>query len=243
MSSSRLRSVDLLLVAAGGAVGALARVGIDTAAPDSLFPWPTLAVNVVGAFLLGLLPVLAAVRHSRRVAVALGPGRARRFHDGLRLGRGRAGAGRCRTCRGGRALPRGDAGRRPGRRRPRPEDVAPAGARGCASNDRAARRPRRRGRRTVALCLGGRVRRPLAARHPARQHGGLGAASAASRPCPCPTRPGPCSARASAARSRRSRPSPCSPSTARHAMRRRTSSRRSCWPSVPACWAGRSARA
>ena len=74
MSSSRLRSVDLLLVAAGGAVGALARVGIDTAAPDSLFPWPTLAINVVGAFLLGLLPVLAAVRHSRRVAVALGPG-------------------------------------------------------------------------------------------------------------------------------------------------------------------------
>ena len=74
MSPSRLRSVDLLLVAAGGAVGALARVGIDTAASDSLFPWPTLAINVVGAFLLGLLPVLAAVRHSRRVAVALGPG-------------------------------------------------------------------------------------------------------------------------------------------------------------------------
>ena len=74
MSPSRLRSVDLLLVAAGGAVGALARVGIDTAASDSLFPWPTLAINVVGAFLLGLLPVLAAVRRSRRVAVALGPG-------------------------------------------------------------------------------------------------------------------------------------------------------------------------
>jgi len=74
VSSSRLRSVDLLLVAAGGAVGALARVGIDTAASDSLFPWPTLAINVVGAFLLGLLPVLAAVRRSRRVAVALGPG-------------------------------------------------------------------------------------------------------------------------------------------------------------------------
>ena len=74
MSASRLRRVDLLLVAAGGAVGALARVGIDTAAPDPLFPWPTLVINVVGAFLLGLLPVLAAVRHSRRVAVALGPG-------------------------------------------------------------------------------------------------------------------------------------------------------------------------
>lgn len=74
MSSRALRSVDLLLVAAGGAVGALARVGIDTADPDSLFPWPTLAINVVGAFLLGLLPVLAVVRHSRRVAIAIGPG-------------------------------------------------------------------------------------------------------------------------------------------------------------------------
>lgn len=74
MSSSRLRSADLLLVAVGGAVGALTRHGIDTAAPDSLFPWPTLAINVAGAFLLGLLPMLAVVRHSRRVAVALGPG-------------------------------------------------------------------------------------------------------------------------------------------------------------------------
>lgn len=74
MSSSRLRVTDLLLVAAGGALGALARFGVDAAAPDALFPWPTLAVNVVGAFVLGVLPALAVVRRSRRVSIALGPG-------------------------------------------------------------------------------------------------------------------------------------------------------------------------
>lgn len=74
MSRTRLRALDLLVVAAGGALGALARLGIDSAAPDSLFPWPTLAINVVGAFVLGLLSALAVVRRSRRVAIALGPG-------------------------------------------------------------------------------------------------------------------------------------------------------------------------
>ena len=74
MSPARLRVHDLVLVAAGGALGALARFGIDSVSPDSLFPWPTLVVNVVGAFALGLLPALVVVRRSRRVAVALGPG-------------------------------------------------------------------------------------------------------------------------------------------------------------------------
>ena len=74
MTHSPLRVVDVVLVAAGGAVGAVIRHLVDVGAPDTLFPWPTLAVNVVGAFALGLLPVLAVVRHSRRVAAALGPG-------------------------------------------------------------------------------------------------------------------------------------------------------------------------
>ncbi|MDR7252037.1 CrcB protein [Nocardioides sp. BE266] len=74
MSAPRLRGTDLLLVAAGGAAGALLRYAVDSASPHGLFPWPTLAINVVGAFVLGVLPALDVVRRSRRVATALGPG-------------------------------------------------------------------------------------------------------------------------------------------------------------------------
>jgi len=69
-----IRAVDVLLVAVGGAVGAVLRHLVDVATPDTLFPWPTLAINVVGAFVLGVLPVLAVVRRSPRVAATLGPG-------------------------------------------------------------------------------------------------------------------------------------------------------------------------
>jgi CrcB protein len=74
VSASAPRAQDLLLVAAGGAVGAVLRHLVDVAATPTLFPWPTLAINVVGAFALGILPVLAVVRRSRRVALAVGPG-------------------------------------------------------------------------------------------------------------------------------------------------------------------------
>ncbi len=74
MSARRLHGTDLLLVAAGGAVGAATRYAVDAAAPASLFPWPTLAINVVGALVLGLLPALVVVRRSRRLALVVGPG-------------------------------------------------------------------------------------------------------------------------------------------------------------------------
>lgn len=74
MSARHTGAAGLVVVAVGGAVGALLRLGVDTAAPDSLFPWPTLAINVVGAFVLGVLPALAVVRRSRTVALLVGPG-------------------------------------------------------------------------------------------------------------------------------------------------------------------------
>lgn len=49
---------DILFVAIGGSAGALARYGIGIAAARLLgrgFPWGTLAVNVVGCFVMGLV--------------------------------------------------------------------------------------------------------------------------------------------------------------------------------------------
>ncbi len=50
--------VKLLLICGFGAAGALARYGLDSWVSDATqgqFPWGTLTVNVLGAFLLGLL--------------------------------------------------------------------------------------------------------------------------------------------------------------------------------------------
>lgn len=64
-----------LAVAAGGATGAVARYGVGVCVPDSAaFPWTTLTINVVGSFLLALLPAVAVVRRSPAWTAALGPG-------------------------------------------------------------------------------------------------------------------------------------------------------------------------
>ena len=56
----------LLIVAAGGALGAVARYGIGLGAarlfPTAQWPWGTLAVNVVGGLLMGLLAGWLAFR-------------------------------------------------------------------------------------------------------------------------------------------------------------------------------------
>jgi fluoride exporter len=47
--------VTLLLVAVGGAVGTLARYGLGKTVATDALPWLTVAINVVGSFLLGFL--------------------------------------------------------------------------------------------------------------------------------------------------------------------------------------------
>ena len=89
MSTRQLRGADLLLVAVGGAVGAVLRHAVDSVAPGTLLPWHTLAINVVGAFALGMLPALAVVRRSHGVAALLGPG----LLGGFTTGTARSGAG------------------------------------------------------------------------------------------------------------------------------------------------------
>ena len=56
----------LLIVAAGGALGAMARYGVGVWAqrlvPTAAWPWATLTVNVVGGLLMGLLAGWLAFR-------------------------------------------------------------------------------------------------------------------------------------------------------------------------------------
>lgn len=51
-----------IYVAVGGALGTLARFGLGTLAAreDSVLPWPTLIVNVIGSYALGFLLSLPA---------------------------------------------------------------------------------------------------------------------------------------------------------------------------------------
>ncbi len=52
---------SLLLVAAGGALGTLARYGLDEATGSTTtWPWATFIVNIVGSFALGVLAARVA---------------------------------------------------------------------------------------------------------------------------------------------------------------------------------------
>jgi CrcB protein len=73
--------VRVLLIGVAGAAGALTRYGIATAAASAggprAFPWTTLAINLVGSFLLGVLVELTAgdsPRFSDDVRLVLGVG-------------------------------------------------------------------------------------------------------------------------------------------------------------------------
>jgi len=68
--------MTLLLIALGAAVGAPARYLVDRAVQarhDSVFPWGTFTVNVLGSFLLGLL-VAGAGSVSPALTALLGTG-------------------------------------------------------------------------------------------------------------------------------------------------------------------------
>jgi len=66
----------LWLVFAGGCVGGLLRYEVTRAwsTPGNGFPWSTFAVNVAGAFVLGVVVVVATQRHSQRARLLLGTG-------------------------------------------------------------------------------------------------------------------------------------------------------------------------
>ena len=64
-----------LLVALGGATGAVLRFYISETLPSSSFPWATLSVNLVGSFLLGVVASAALTQViSESQALLLGVG-------------------------------------------------------------------------------------------------------------------------------------------------------------------------
>jgi CrcB protein len=66
----------LWLVFAGGCVGGVLRYAVTRAwsTPGDGIPWSTLVVNVAGAFVLGVVVVVATQRRSRALRLLLGTG-------------------------------------------------------------------------------------------------------------------------------------------------------------------------
>ena len=73
-----VRAVAYLLVAVGGALGALARAGVAGLLPRDPggWPWATLTVNLLGCLVLGLLTAVLAIRRpdGERLQAFLGTG-------------------------------------------------------------------------------------------------------------------------------------------------------------------------
>jgi CrcB protein len=63
-----MRRVTALLVAVAGALGVLARYGVDQAFGPAAAPWSVLGVNVLGSLALGALVGAGAGEHLRAVA-------------------------------------------------------------------------------------------------------------------------------------------------------------------------------
>lgn len=65
---------SLVLVVLGGALGGLARHGLDVLYPVTDFPWSTFTINVVGSTLLAALPAIPAVDRRPALPLFLGTG-------------------------------------------------------------------------------------------------------------------------------------------------------------------------
>jgi CrcB protein len=66
--------VTALAVGLAGAVGALLRHALGVLAGPAAWPWPTLAINVAGSFLLGVVTTWGAARWPSVVTAAVGTG-------------------------------------------------------------------------------------------------------------------------------------------------------------------------
>jgi CrcB protein len=64
--------VTVLLVALAGAAGVLLRYGISSPFHGDALPWVTVAINVAGSFLLGLLVVAHWASPQTRTALGVG---------------------------------------------------------------------------------------------------------------------------------------------------------------------------
>ncbi|MEA3189515.1 MAG: fluoride exporter [Thermoplasmata archaeon] len=62
----------VVLVAAGGAAGAVARFGVSTLLATKGFPWATLAVNLAGCLAIGVLMQPGQPGHATRLWAVVG---------------------------------------------------------------------------------------------------------------------------------------------------------------------------
>ena len=62
----------VLLVGGAGFLGVIARYGISSAFHGDALPWATVAINVAGSFLLGMLVVSHSLSEDTRTALGVG---------------------------------------------------------------------------------------------------------------------------------------------------------------------------